>query len=52
MLGRSLAWLFLERLYLHLTERCLQILTTNHWTEVGGPYGRVRGRIEAEGDGW
>jgi len=30
----------------------MQILTGNHWTEVGDPYGRVRGRIErAEGDG-
>jgi hypothetical protein len=30
----------------------MQILTAIHWTEVGEPYGRVRGRIEgAEGDG-
>jgi hypothetical protein len=30
----------------------MQILTANHWTENGDPYGRVRGRIEgAEGDG-
>ena len=30
----------------------MQILTANHWTEVKGPYGRVRGRIEGEeGDG-
>jgi hypothetical protein len=30
----------------------MQILRINHWTEVGDPYGRVRGRIEgAEGDG-
>ena len=30
----------------------MQILTVNQWTEVGDPYGRVRGRIEgAEGDG-
>jgi hypothetical protein len=24
----------------------MQILTANHWTEVGGPYGRVRRRTE------
>jgi hypothetical protein len=24
----------------------LQILTVKHWTEVGDPYGRVRGRLE------
>jgi hypothetical protein len=30
----------------------MQILTVNHWIEVGDPYGRVRGRIEgAEADG-
>ena len=30
----------------------MQVLTANHWTEVGDPYGTVRGRIEgAEGDG-
>jgi hypothetical protein len=30
----------------------MQILTANHWIEIGNPYGRVRGRIErAEGDG-
>jgi hypothetical protein len=30
----------------------MQILTGNHWTEAGDPYGRVRRRMEgAEGDG-
>ena len=30
----------------------MQILTANHRTEMGDPYGRVRGRIEeTEGDG-
>jgi hypothetical protein len=30
----------------------MQILTSNHYIEVGDPYGRVRVRIEgAEGDG-
>jgi hypothetical protein len=30
----------------------MQILTTNHWNEVGDPYERVRGRTEgAKGDG-
>jgi hypothetical protein len=30
----------------------MQILTANHRTELGDPYGRVRGRIEeTEGDG-
>jgi hypothetical protein len=30
----------------------MQRLTANHWTEVGDPHGRVRGRIEGiEGDG-
>jgi hypothetical protein len=24
----------------------MQILTANHWTLVGNPYGRVRGRID------
>jgi hypothetical protein len=29
----------------------MQILMANHWTEVGDPYERIRGRIEeAEGD--
>jgi hypothetical protein len=29
----------------------MQILTANHWTQVGNPYGRVRGRIKGtEGD--
>jgi len=29
----------------------MQILTADHWTEVGDPCGRVRGRIEEdEGD--
>jgi hypothetical protein len=26
----------------------MQILTVNHWTEVKGPYGRVRGRTEGD----
>jgi hypothetical protein len=30
----------------------MQILTSNHWTEVGDSYGRVRERVEGvEGDG-
>jgi hypothetical protein len=30
----------------------MQIFTANYWTEVGNPYGRVRGMIErTEGDG-
>jgi hypothetical protein len=30
----------------------MQILTANYWTDVEGPYGRVRGGVEgAEGDG-
>jgi hypothetical protein len=30
----------------------MQVLTANHWTEIEGPYERVRGRIEgAEGNG-
>jgi hypothetical protein len=30
----------------------MQIFTTNHWTEVIDPYGRVRGRTEGtKGDG-
>jgi hypothetical protein len=30
----------------------MQILTANHWSEVGDTYGRVRRRIEgAKGDG-
>jgi hypothetical protein len=24
----------------------MQIFTSNHWTEVGDPYGRVRGKTE------
>jgi hypothetical protein len=24
----------------------MQILPANHWTDVGDPYGRVRGRVE------
>ena len=32
--------------------RQMQILTVDHWTEVGDPYGRVRGRFEGtERDG-
>jgi hypothetical protein len=30
----------------------MHVLTANHWTENGDPYGRVRGRIEeTEGHG-
>ena len=48
--NRNLAWLSSVRLYQQLRQ--MQILTTKHWTEVGNPNGRVRGRIEgAEGDG-
>jgi hypothetical protein len=29
----------------------MQIITAEHWTEVGNPYGKVRGRSEGtEGD--
>ena len=35
--GRSLAWLFSERLYQQLTETDAD--TTNDWTEVCDPYG-------------
>jgi hypothetical protein len=48
LVDRSLAWLTSERIYQHLRQT--QILTANHWTEIGNPYGRVRGRTEtAEG---
>ena len=47
---RSLAWLSSERFYQHLRQ--MQILTAKHWTKVGDPYRRVRGRIEGtEGNG-
>ena len=48
---RSLAWLSSERLYLQLTKTDADTYR-QHWTETGGPYGRVRGRIEGtERDG-
>jgi hypothetical protein len=37
-----------ERLYQQVTETDT-ILTANHWTEVGDPYGRVKGRIKETG---
>ena len=40
-----------KRFYQQLTEK-MQILTANHWTEIGDPNERVRGRTEgAEGGG-
>jgi hypothetical protein len=30
----------------------MQTLLSNHWSEIGDPYGRIRGRIEgAEAEG-
>jgi len=49
---RRLTWLSSKRPYQQLTE-AEQIITSNHWTEVWTPYGRIRGRTEGpkgEGD--
>ena len=52
---RSLPWLSSERLYQQLTETDTDTYTQrtpNHSTEVGDPYGGIRGRVEeAEGEG-
>ena len=42
----NLAWLSSKRLYEQLTETDADAPCNKQWTEVGDPYGRVRGRIK------